>query len=213
MAPSRLICAPAAALAAVLASGLAAAGPAAQAVGPVTPRDMTLGDPHARVTVIEYASASCPHGAWFNNQVFPAFKAKYVDTGKVRYVFREILTPPGELAMAFFLEARCAGRSRYFSVIDQAFHAQKKIYDSGDWHSSIYDIGRSAGLDEARLTTCLRDQAARDAMTARASAYATRDGITATPTFVIGDQRLNGEQSLAALDEAIAKAKAGGRER
>src|ERR1700759_4001989 len=65
--------------------------------------DMTMGSPHAPVTVIEYASASCPHCARFNNEVFPAFKAKYIDTGRVFYVFREFLTAPAEVAAASFL--------------------------------------------------------------------------------------------------------------
>src|SRR5579871_3142309 len=80
------------------------------------PDDMTLGSPKAKVTVIEYASASCPHCARFNNEVFPAFKAKYVDTGRVFYVFREFLTEPASLAAAAFLTARCAGKGKYFGV-------------------------------------------------------------------------------------------------
>src|SRR6201987_6183796 len=76
-------------------------------VGAATADDMSMGNPQAKVTVIEYASASCPHCADFNNEVFPAFKAKYIDTGKIHYVFREFITPPAELAMAVFLTARC----------------------------------------------------------------------------------------------------------
>jgi protein-disulfide isomerase len=197
-------------LAAGLMLGAAASPAAAQPVGPVTSADMSLGDPRAKVTVIEYASASCPHCARFNNEVFPAFKAKYVDTGKVRYVFREFLTPPPELALAVFLEARCAGPGKYFSAIDQAFHAQTHIYETGDWHTSLYAIGRSVGLDEARLTACLSDKAAADAMQARIEGYAREDKIDSTPTFVIGTRRLTGEQSLSSLDAAIAEARSGG---
>ena len=82
---------------------------AALAYGPPKPIDMTLGSPKAKVTVIEYASLACSHCAHFNNEVFPEFKAKYIDTGKVRYVYREFYTPPVEVAAAGALIARCAG--------------------------------------------------------------------------------------------------------
>src|SRR5665213_2186956 len=84
-----------------------------------------MGDPRAKVTVVEYASASCPHCARFNNDVFPAFKAKYIDTGKVRYVLREFLTEPVQVAAAGFLLARCAGKGKYFGALDDFFHGQE----------------------------------------------------------------------------------------
>ena len=115
---------------AAAALGLLTALPA-QAAAPVSD-DMSMGNPNARVTVIEYGSASCTHCAHFNNDIFPAFKAKYVDTGRVRYVFREFLTEPVNLAAASFILARCAGRDKYFSVLDAVFHAQADIYKTGD---------------------------------------------------------------------------------
>src|SRR5580698_5039034 len=90
-------------IAAGLMLGLVAFSPALAKIDTtVAPDDMTLGNPRAKVTVIEYASASCPHCAHFNNEVFPAFKAKYIDTGRIHYVFREFLTPPAEVAAASF---------------------------------------------------------------------------------------------------------------
>lgn len=179
----------------------------AQAVSPPAADDMTLGSSRAKVTVIEYASASCPHCARFNNDVFPAFKAKYVDTGKVRYVFREFLTAPEALAQAVFLEARCAGKSKYFSVVDAAFHAQAHIYETGDLRTPLFDIGKAAGLTEDQLTACLSDDGANRALNARVQGYVDHDKIESTPTFVINDRRLVGEQTLEALDAAIAQAR------
>src|ERR1700744_5268888 len=95
--------------------------------GAVTADDMSLGNPNAKVTVIEYASVACPHCARFNNDVFPAFKAKYIDTGKIHYVFREMLVGGDaemQMAAAGFLMARCAGKDKYFSVVDAIFHGQ-----------------------------------------------------------------------------------------
>jgi protein-disulfide isomerase len=172
------------------------------------PDDMTLGSPHARVTVIEYASASCPHCAKFNNEVFPAFKAKYIDTGKVFYVFREFLTPPVELAAAAFMLARCAGKGRYFNVVDGMFRAQEDIYASHEIQAHLTKIGAANGLDEKAVSACLDDQAHVDALNARVHRYVTRDGVNATPTFLINGTKLQGEQTLAQLDVAIAAAQA-----
>jgi len=131
---------------------LALAGAALAApVTTATKDDMTLGSAKAPVTVIEYASASCPHCARFNNDVFPAFKAKYIDTGKVRYVLREFLTPPTDVAAAGFIAARCAGRDKYFTVVDTFFHSQQQMYQSGDVGSALIAAAKAGGVDETQL--------------------------------------------------------------
>ena len=95
-----------AALAGALLLAACSRGPAPSA------EDMTMGDPKAPVKMVEYASASCSHCATFNNTVFPEFKTKYIDTGKVHYTLKEFLTPPNERAAAGFLTARCAGKEK-----------------------------------------------------------------------------------------------------
>ena len=92
---------------AVLALAILGLAACSKGGGAVTTEDMSMGEAKAPVTVIEYASASCSHCAAFNNEVFPAFKAKYIDTGKVHYVFREFLTPPQEVAAAGFSTTSC----------------------------------------------------------------------------------------------------------
>jgi protein-disulfide isomerase len=195
---------------AALAIGLAVQAPA-RAAALVTADEMGMGDPHARVTVVEYGSASCPHCAHFNNDIFPAFKAKYIDTGRVHYVFREFITPPENLAIASFLLARCAGADKYFSVLDAIFHAQAKIYASGDAATIIYGIAQDAGLSKAAADACLADKDALKAMQVRVTRFAQVDKINATPTFVVNGQRLEGTQTLdqlsAAVEQAEAKAK------
>src|SRR5439155_2600770 len=94
--------------------------------------DMTMGSPNAKVTMIEYASVSCPHCARFATEVFPAFKAKYIDTGQVRYVAREALTGDPAIAAAGFLTARCAGKDKYFQVVDAIYRAQPEIFATGE---------------------------------------------------------------------------------
>ena len=169
--------------------------------------DMTLGNPDAKVTVVEYASASCSHCAKWNEEVFPAFKAKFVDTGRVHYVFREFLTPPIELASAAFLMARCAGKDKYFNVVDAVFRAQPVMYQTGDYRGELLRIANSAGMSEQQFTQCIRDDEALKALNARVERAVEDENISGTPTFVInGKTAASGEMSLAQLDAAIAEA-------
>ena len=175
----------------------------------VTADDMSLGNPAAKVTVIEYASASCPHCARFNNEVFPAFKAKYIDTGKINYVFREFLTPPVNMAAAGFLTARCAGKDKYFSVLDAIYQGQTAMFQSGDIHGGLLRIAQSAGMNEQQFNACVSDDKALTALNDRVQRYETKDNISGTPTFLVNGKKLDGEQTLASLDAAIAAAQAG----
>ena len=195
-------------VAAALALGLALGGAALGApLTTVAKDDMTLGSPKAPVTVIEYASASCPHCARFNNDVFPAFKAKYIDTGKVRYVLREFITPPEQVAVAGFITARCAGQDKYFTVVDQFFHGQEAMYKTGDLGANLVASAKAGGVAEPQLEACLNDKAAETALMGRVETYEKRDNIHSTPTFLIGGAKLEGETTLAKLDAAIAAAK------
>jgi len=186
------------ALAACSKSGGGAAGQAG---------DMSLGKPEARVKVVEYASLSCPHCATFNSEVFPAFKAKYVDTGLVQYTFREFLTDPVPLAAAGSLLARCAakdgGSEKYFAVIDAVFRGQAEIYRTGDVRSVLLRIAQSSGMTAAQFETCVGDEDALKALNKRVEGYADKDKITATPTFLINGKKLEGEVSMAQFDAEI----------
>ena len=192
------------AVASVLA--LAACNKSSSSVGAASSEDMALGDPNAKVLVAEYASASCPHCADFNNETFHAFKTKYVDTGKVHYVFHEFLTPPVQFAAAGFLTARCAGKDKYFDVLDAIYHQQTDIYKSGDLRGGLLKIAESTGMNEKQFTDCISDEKALNALNARVDKAAKNDGIEATPTFVVNGTKIEGEQTLAKLDDAIAAA-------
>jgi len=165
--------------------------------------DMTLGNPEAKVTVIEYASITCPHCAQFHMDVFPAFKAKYIDSGQVRFIFREFPTQPANVAIAGFLVARCAGSERYFSVIDALFRGQAAMYESGDGTKFLTDGAAAGGMDEAALRACLQDQAGLEALQSRVQHTVEVDLIEGTPTFVIGETRLVGNQPLGRLDAVL----------
>ena len=178
----------------------------------VSADDMSLGNANAKVTVVEYASASCIHCGRWNNEVFPAFKAKYIDTGRVHYVYREFLTEPVQVASAAFLMARCAGKDKYFSVLDSVYHSQEEMFTTGDYRGVLLRIAQSAGMDEAQFTSCVTDEKALKALNARVEKYQADAKITGTPTFVINGKKAGGddggEQSMAQLDAAIAAAEA-----
>ena len=195
-------------IAAAMLATLAACSKSGASVGAAGPEDFTMGNPQAKVLVAEYASVACPHCAAFNNDVFPAFKAKYIDTGKVNYVFHEMLVggqAEVALAEAGFLLARCAGKDKYFAVNDEIFHAQSAIFTSQDLRGGLLRIALSTGMSEAQFNTCIGDQAALKALEARVE-KASKDGVNSTPTFIINGQKLEGEQTLAQLDKAIADA-------
>ena len=166
---------------------------------------MSLGDPRAPVTVVEYASVGCPHCATWANQVFPDFRSKYIDTGKVRFEFHEMLTGNATLAAAGFLIARCASSTRYFQVVDDVFAGQEEIGRTGI--EALEKIGEHAGLTREQVNVCLQDPAALKALSQRTQNDAQAHGVTGTPTFFVGGQKLDGEQSLEALDAAIAHAR------
>ena len=166
-----------------------------------------LGNPKAKVTVVEYASAACPHCARVNNEVLPELKKTYIDTGKVRYVFREMLTDPVPFAGTAFMMARCGGDKNYFALLDDVFHQQQAIYDSGDLPGGLLKIGAKYGLDKDKINACMGDEAVKG-LNDRA-ARADKDGIEGTPTFLIGDDKLVGEQTFeqlaAVIDKQLAK--------
>jgi protein-disulfide isomerase len=187
---------------------LAACSKSGASIGAPGPEDMTLGNPQAKVLVAEYASVACPHCAIFNNEVFPAFKAKYIDTGKVHYVLHEMLVggqAEQSMAAAGFLLARCAGKDKYFAVNDEVFHAQTAMFQSGDLRGGLLKIAQSMGMNEQQFNTCIGDQGALKALNARVEAAA-KSGVDSTPTFIINGDKLVGEQTLADLDKAISAA-------
>ena len=190
---------------------LAAAG-AGHAAVPALPGDMGLGNPKAPVTIVEYASLSCPHCAHFNADVFPGLKAKYIDTGKVYFVMREFLTPPENVAAAGWLLARCAGPGKYFPMVDGVFNSQVE-WSGGDIRGSLLKVARANGMTDAQFDACLKDEAGYKALNERVQHAAQVEHVDSTPTIEINGKRAPGvPQSLAELEDDMAAAtKSGGR--
>ncbi|PHY19188.1 DsbA family protein [Caulobacter sp. BP25] len=167
--------------------------------------DMSLGNKDAKITVVEYASVGCPVCAAWQKEVYPAFKAKYIDTGKVRYVFREMLVGGGSevtVASAGFLLARCAGQDKYFPVVDAVFASQPAVFNTP--RETLLEIAKSSGLTEDQFTQCVTDEAQIKALNERVQRNARENDVSATPTFEInGRQMQPGYHSLAEIDAAI----------
>ena len=161
------------------------------AAGGAAEGDMALGAPEgAKVTVVEYASVTCVHCAAWQEETWPAFKARYVDTNKVRYVFREIPTPPQDIAVAGFLIARCAGPDKYFDVVHDIMASQKEWQAGVNPRDTLFRIGGGAGLSQQQINDCIRDEDAIKAMETRIRA-AQDAGVNNTPTFLVNGTRVS----------------------
>ncbi|HYF21881.1 MAG TPA: DsbA family protein [Caulobacteraceae bacterium] len=172
--------------------------------------DVVMGRADAPVTVVEYASVTCGHCAAWNEEVFPEFKKKYVDTGQVKYVFREFPTAPQQISTAGFLVARCAGDDKYFQVVDALMRTQSVLQQTGDARAWLLQTAQSAGLTEERFNQCVGDEKALAAFNGRVE-KAVKDGISVTPTFLVDGEKVEGAQSMAQLDALIQPKLKGGK--
>jgi len=162
--------------------------------------DHVTGSPDAPVTLVEYASVACGACANWHNSVYPDFKKKYVDTGKVRYVFREYVTGVPEYADAGFMIALCAGEENYFKNIAFQFKRQQQIFkmgQEGKARDAYIGIAKSAGLSEDDFISCMQNQELRTQY--RATMQTGVDmNVTGTPAFFI-----NGEKHKAFTLESL----------
>lgn len=153
-------------------------------------QDMSMGSADAKVTVIEYVSPTCPHCADWYKEVFPGFKAKYIDTGKVRYVMRE-MPIHGAVDYAVFMLARCAGKERYFNVVDGAWNSLGELMaDQTQQRAWIMRLGASAGMSQADTDKCVGDKKVLEQMNARVEKSAREFTVEYTPTFVINGKKI-----------------------
>lgn len=170
--------------------------------------EMAKGAADAPVTVVEYASVTCGHCAAWQQQVWPEFKAKYVDTNKIRFVFREFPTPPEPVAVAGFLMARCAGPENYFPVIEEIMASQAEMFGPTGPRPVLLRIANGVGLSEEQFQACVTDEAAIKAMDERIKA-ALDAGVGGTPTFMVNGEQVQ-DTSLEGLSAAVDAALAAG---
>ena len=176
---------------------------AADVAKPQSLPDMALGPANATVTITEYASMTCPHCAAFTEKVFPKIKSEYIDSGKVRYIFREF--PLDDIALAASAMARCvAGHDapKFFAVIDLLFRQQN------DWvvkntTETLARIGKQAGLSQQAVEACLKDQALLDKIAADQKFANEVLKVNSTPSFFINGEMVKGAVSFEDFDKLI----------
>ncbi|CAN5273199.1 hypothetical protein BH10PSE7_BH10PSE7_41260 [soil metagenome] len=161
--------------------------------------EMSLGPADAKVTIVEYASASCPHCANFYKTTFQDLKKTYVDTGKVRFIFREF--PHNDPALAAFMIARCAPKEKYFPLIDMFFEQQDTWLQNPK--DGLFKIAQLAGFTSETFEACLKNaEIAKGIMAVRDAA--TNDfGVDGIPTFFVNGEMLTGETSIDAFKKII----------
>jgi protein-disulfide isomerase len=165
----------------------------AQSVEPVREGDRTLGSATAPVTLTVYLSATCSHCAAWHNDDFPAFKAKYVDSGQVRIAYRDLPTPPQRLSVIAATMARCAPEDRYDDVLDGLFKGQAAMYAAGGPASReavvawLGAAGTAGGMTPETMTRCAGDAALLAEVEARGD-QALAEGVNSTPSFFINGQ-------------------------
>ncbi len=169
--------------------------------------DMTQGNPDASVTVIEYASYTCPHCRAFHDGPYKQLKAEYIDTGKIHFIYREVYFDRFGLWAAMI--ARCAGPERYFGIHDLIYDTQSEWAkgEPGAIADNLRKLGRTAGMSEEQVNTCLEDAAMAQAMVTVYQKNAEADGVNSTPTFIINGTKYSNmpyDEFAAILEEELA---------
>jgi protein-disulfide isomerase len=162
--------------------------------------DRVLGKDDAPVTIIEYASMTCPHCAAFHEKTYPELKKRYIDTGKVRFIFREFPLDP--LAAGASMLARCAPKEQYFAMIETLFQEQRK------WAVEkpippLMAIAKQAGFSEQSFNACLSDQKMLDALEAERERASKKFGVQSTPTLFVNGKMQRGGMSIDELAKVI----------
>ncbi len=178
----------------------------------ILPTDMVMGSAEAPVTLLEYASVTCPACAAFNMQIIPEIKTKFIDTGKVKLVYREFPTAPANYSIIGSVLARCAaeksGPEAYFLITDALFRNQQ-TWVSKDARAELVKIIAQAGMDEAALDACVARKEIVDIVNENARNGAEKFGVTGTPTFFLNGEKITfrtKEDFEKAIADAVAKA-------
>ena len=167
--------------------------------------EMSLGNPSAAVTVIEYASLWCSGCGNFYRTVYPELKKRYIDTGKIHFIYRDF--PLNDRGMVGSMLAHCAGRQggrdKYFAVVDMLFERQNSWAYVKEPRQPLLQLAKQAGFSEQSFSTCLADQKLLDALEAEQTRAKTTFGVASTPTFFINGTRLQGAPTIEAFAKLI----------
>jgi protein-disulfide isomerase len=162
--------------------------------------DIVLGSDKAPVTIIEYASMTCPHCAHFSETTFPELKKRYIDTGKVRFIFREF--PFDKFAAAAFMLARCAGKDHYMAVVETLF-AKQDQWVVNEPRAPLENIAKQFGFTDATFKQCLENQKVLDDIETVRNRAVEKLGVNSTPTFFVNGKKLVGDVPIDTLAKEI----------
>ena len=163
--------------------------------------EQVLGDPNAPVTIVEYASLSCSHCREFHEKTFPEVKKRYIDTGKVRFIFRDF--PLDQYATAGSMMARCAGEGKYFPVIAAFFAQQQGLLTAQDPFEWLQNFGKQVGFTKESLEACLSNQELMDNVIAVRQRASEKFGVSSTPTFFINGKVVRGGITIEEFEKEI----------
>jgi protein-disulfide isomerase len=166
----------------------------------VTPKDRVLGQADAPITIVEYASMTCPHCAHFENEVLPELKKKWIDTGKAKLVMRPF--PLDQVALRAEMLARCLPPERYYPMIETLFKTQEK-WAIQDWRPALERTARLAGVSNKEFDACLANKAAEDEIVQSRLAASTQLDVNGTPTIFVNGKKFEGPPTAEALDELL----------
>ena len=173
----------------------------AQSVLEISKDDRILGNPDAPITIVEYASLSCPHCANFATKVLPKLREKWIDAGKAKLILRAF--PLDEPALRAEMVARCAPRERYYPLVETLFETQDKWVVAKDWQAALQHIAQLAGVAKTKFETCIADKTLEDQVAQSRLTAAQQLGVNSTPTFFINGKKYDGEPSLEAFDKLL----------
>ena len=188
----------------------AAAGPAAagsdadiarELMQPEPLPDIVEGAADAPATIVEYASMTCIHCAAFHEETWPKLKAKYVDTGKVKFILREF--PLDGFATAGFMLARCAGPEKRTAIVDLLYTQQKSWAFVDKPIEALASLVKQAGISQADFETCLKNQDLYDKVNQTREDAAKKFKVNSTPTFFVNGHEMNGELPIEDFDKAL----------
>lgn len=179
-----------------------AVAPIDQLMEPGPLPDIVQGSPSAAITIIEYASMTCSHCAAFHEETWPGLKAKYVDTGKAKFILREFPLDP--LAAAGFMLARCAGPDKRDALVDRLFAEQNSWAFVEKPLEPLLALAQKAGFSQADFETCLKNQQLYDQVNQTRDRAAERFAIDSTPTFFVNGRKLTGEIAISDFDKVLA---------
>jgi len=164
--------------------------------------DLVMGKADAKVTVVEYASMTCGHCKNFHTKILPDLKTKYVDTGKVRFIFREFPLDPRAFAASML--ARCAGGDKTLPMISALFETQADwAYVKENPTPKLFEIAKQAGFTQESFDKCLTDQTLLDKLTAIRTRAAETFGVSATPTFYLNGKKLTEPPTVEGFDKTL----------